>query len=153
MENLERILGEHPFFRGLDPEFIALACGCAKNVRFEAGEFICHEGEPVEQFYLVRHGQVAMQVFAPGRGAMTFHTASDGDAFGFSWLVPPYRWTYDAKATETTRALAMDAACLRAKCESDHHLGYEIMKRFMSVLTERLHATRLQLLDVYGAHD
>jgi CRP/FNR family transcriptional regulator, cyclic AMP receptor protein len=153
METLERILGEHPFFRDLGPDFLELACGCAKNVRFEAGQYICREGEPADQFYLVRHGRVALQVFAPGRGALTFHTASDGEVFGFSWLVPPYRWTYDAKAVEPTRALAMDAACLRAKCESDHHLGYEIMKRFMSVLTQRLYATRMQLLDLYGGHE
>lgn len=152
METLERILGEHAFFQGLDPAFIELACGCAKNVRFKADEFIAREGEEVDAFYLVRHGRVALQLFSPARGAMTFQTIGEGGVFGFSWIVPPYRWTYDARALEPTRALAMDAACLRAKCEADHHLGYGIMKRFMPVLTERLHATRLQLLDVYGAH-
>ena len=69
---------------------------------------------------------------------------------GVSWLVPPYRWTYDAKALELTRAIAMDAGCLRAKCEQDHDLGYEVMKRFVPILVERLQATRLQILDVYG---
>lgn len=67
-----------------------------------------------------------------------------------SWLVPPYRWTYDAKALELTRALAIEAKCLRGKCEADHDLGYEMMERFMPVLVERLHAARLQMLDVYG---
>ena len=101
----------------------------------------------------MREGRVALQLFAPGRGAMTFRTVGPGEVFGYSWIAPPYRWTYDGIALERVRALAMDAACLRAKCETDHDLGYEIMKRFMPVLTERLHATRLQLLDVYGAHD
>ena len=67
-----------------------------------------------------------------------------------SWLVPPYRWTNDAKAIELTRAIAMDATCLRQKCEGDHDLGYEMMKRFMPILIQRLQATRLQILDVYG---
>ena len=67
-----------------------------------------------------------------------------------SWLIPPYRWTYDAQALELMRAIAMDADCLRGKCEADHDLGYDLMKRFVPVLVERLQATRLQMLDVYG---
>jgi len=66
--------------------------------------------------------------------------------------VPPYRWGFDAKALDMVRAIALDATCLRGKCEADHDLGYEMMKRFMPVLVHRLQATRLQLLDVYGAN-
>ena len=152
MEDLERIIKEHQFFAGLDPAFCNLICGCAKNVRFEAGEYLFHEGTAADQFYLVRHGRVALQLTAPGRGAMTFQTIGEGEVVGVSWLIPPYRWTFDAKALELVRAIALDAACLRNKCESDHHLGYEMMKRFMPVLIQRLQATRLQILDVYGVH-
>ncbi len=152
MENLERILAEHPFFAGLDGAFIQLACGCAKNARFEAGQFIFHEGEAADRFYLIREGSVALQVSAPGRGASTFLTLGRGEVFGVNWLVPPYRWVYDAKALDLTRAIAMDATCLRSKCEADHDLGYDIMKRLMPILIERLHTTRLQFLDLYGAH-
>jgi CRP-like cAMP-binding protein len=151
MENLERIVREHPFFAGLEEAFCELICGCAKNVRFEAGEYLFREGEPADQFYLLRQGQAALQLTAPGRGAVTFQTLGEGEIVGVSWLIPPYRWSYDAKATEFTRAIAMDAKCLRQKCESDHDLGYEMMKRFMPVLIQRLQATRLQILDVYGA--
>ena len=69
---------------------------------------------------------------------------------GASWLVPPYRWMFDARAMDLTRAIGMDGACLREKCEADHHLGYEMMKRFLSILVERLDATRIQILDAYG---
>lgn len=150
MENLERILSAHPFFAGLDEAFLKLACGCAMNERFEAGQFIRHEGEEADQFYLVREGRVALQIAAPGRGAATFLTLGPGEVFGVNWLVPPYRWTYDAKALDLTRVIAMDAHCLRNKCEADHNLGYDIMKRLMPVLVERLHTTRLQFLDLYG---
>lgn len=152
MEGLERIVKEHPFFAGVDEAFCNTVCGCAKNVRFEAGEYLFHEGEPADWFYLLRHGRVALQLTAPGRGAVTFQTVGEGEIVGVSWLIPPYRWTYDAKAIELTRAIAMDATCLRQKCESDHDLGYEMMKRFMPILIQRLQATRLQILDVYGAH-
>jgi CRP-like cAMP-binding protein len=150
MEGLERIVKEHPFFAGMQNAFCELVCGCAKNVRFEAGQYLFHEGEPADWFYLLRHGRVAFQVTAPGRGAVTFQTIAEGEIVGLSWLIPPYRWTYDAKAIEPIRAIALNASCLRQKCEADHDLGYEMMKRFMPVLIQRLQATRLQILDVYG---
>ena len=150
MEGLERIVKEHPFFAGMPDAFCELVYGCAKNARFGAGQYLFHEGEPADWFYLLRHGRVALQVTAPGRGVVTFQTMIEGEMVGLSWLIPPYRWTYDAKAIELTRAIAMDAKCLRQKCEADHDLGYEMMKRFMPVLIQRLQATRLQILDVYG---
>lgn len=152
METLERILGEHPFFAGLDRAFLELACGCAKNERFEAGHFIVHEGDEAEQFFLLREGRVALQVSAPGRGASTFLTLGPGEIFGVNWLAPPYRWTYDAKALELCRVIAMNGRCLRDKCDADHDLGYAVMKRLMPILIERLHTTRIQFLDLYGSH-
>jgi len=150
MEGLERIVRGHPFFAGLDEASCNFVCGCAKNVVFQGGDYMFHEGEAADQFYLLRHGRVALEVKAPGRGAVTFETLAAGEIVGVSWLFPPYRWTYDAKAMELTRAIAMDAACLRRKCEEDHDLGYEMMKRFVPIVVERLHATRMQILDVYG---
>lgn len=151
MERLERIVREHQFFAGLSQSFCTLVSGCAKNVRFDAGQYLFHEGDAADEFYLIRHGRVALTITVPGKGVVTVHTVSAGELAGVSWLVPPYRWTYDAKALELTRAIALDAKCLRNKCEADHDLGYEMMKRFMPVLVERLQAARLQMLDIYGA--
>lgn len=149
-KSLEQIVREHPFFAGLADGFCTLVCGCAKNVRFDAGQYLFHEGEGADQLYLIRHGRVALEVKAPGLGAVAFQTIGEGEVVGVSWLVPPYRWTYDAKAIGLVRAIALDATCLRNKLEADHDLGYELMKRFVPVLVDRLHSTRLQMLDVYG---
>jgi CRP-like cAMP-binding protein len=152
VRGLDRIVCQHPFFAGLPEAYCTLVTGCAKNVRFEAGQYLFHEGEPANEFYLIRHGRVALEVHAPERGPVTFQTLGPGEIVGVSWLIPPYRWTYDARALTLMRAIAMDAACLRQKCEEDHDLGYDMMKRFMPVLIQRLQTTRLQVLDVYGAH-
>jgi CRP/FNR family transcriptional regulator, cyclic AMP receptor protein len=152
METLERILAEHPFFRGLETPHLQLVVGCASNVRFNAGEFILREGEEANEFYLIRHGKVALEVFVPSRGPLTIQTIREGEVLGFSWLIPPYRWRFDAQALELTRAIALDGKCLRTKCEEDHDLGYEFLKRFAHIIEQRLQSTRLQLLDLYGAH-
>jgi CRP-like cAMP-binding protein len=149
-EDLQKFIADNKLFKGLDDAFLELVAGCAKNVVFHAGDYLFHEGEPASDIYLVRHGHVRLEISAPGHGMMTFATLGTDDLIGLSWLVPPYRWTFDARAVELTRAIAMDATCLRTKCDADPKLGYEIMKRFMPVIVDRLHATRLQLLDVYG---
>jgi len=92
---------------------------------------------------------VALEIFAGHRGPITVETLEDGDIVGWSWLFPPYRWRFDARAVETTRAIALNGKCLRTKSEQDHDLGYELLKRFARIVEERLQATRLQLLDVY----
>lgn len=149
MKTLEGILSKHPFFDGLDPRYIELAVGCAANVRFNAGEIIFHEGEEANNFYLIREGKVALEVFSRGHGSLTVQTLHDGDILGWSWLIPPYHWTFDARAAETTRAIAFDGKCLRDKCEQDHDMGYELLKRIASILGERLDSTRFQLRGIY----
>ena len=150
METLEPILAQHPFFQDIEPTYRQLMVGCAANVRFAAGDDLFREGGVADQFYLIRHGLVALQVFIPGQGRITIETIEAGEVLGWSWLFPPHRWHFDAQALELTRAIAFDGACLRAKCDEDHDLGYILMQRFARVMTQRLQATRLQLLDLYG---
>jgi CRP/FNR family cyclic AMP-dependent transcriptional regulator len=150
MQTLELILAGHPFFEGLERPYLDLITSCAANVRFAAGEYLLREGESADQFYLLRQGKVALETYAPPRGAITIETIEEGEVLGWSWLFPPYRWHFSARALESVRALALDGACLRDKIATDHRLGYELMRRFAYVMMQRLQATRLQLLDVYG---
>ena len=150
MAGLERVVGEHPVFAGLSPEYSELLAGCARNHRFDAEQYLVQEGEPANEFFLIRHGRVALEIHSPGRAPIIFATLGEGEIVGASWLIPPYKWMFDARALEVTRAIGIDAACLRGKIESDHNFGYEIMKRFLPIFVKRLHATRLQILDVYG---
>ena len=101
-------------------------------------------------FFAIRHGTVALETYVPQRGGVTIETLHGGDVLGWSWLFPPYRCHFDARARTLVRALALDGVCLRGKCEADPKLGYELMSRFAQVLIERLQWTRLRLLDLYG---
>ena len=152
METLGPLLSEHPFLKGLDPKQIELITGCASNVRFDDGQIIFREGEEANHFYIIRQGQVTLQIYTPGRGSIIIDTLSDGDVLGWSWLIPPYQWRFDAVASELTRAIALDGRCLRTKCEADHDLGYELLKRFSSIVEQRLESTRLRLLDMYDSN-
>lgn len=153
METLERLLAEHHFFQGMEKRHLQLLVGCASNVRFEEGQYLFRQGEAANNFYLIRHGKVAIEVHAQERGSIILQTVSEGDVVGWSWLVPPHRWMFDARAVEPTRGIALDGTCLRQKSEEDHEFGYVLLKRFAQVMTERLEAARLQLINIHGPLD
>jgi CRP-like cAMP-binding protein len=150
IQTFERVLAEHPFFRDLKEPQLDTVVGCVANTVFEPGEFVFREGEAADRFYVVREGRVAVEVFVPHKGPVTIETIEGGEVLGWSWLFAPYRARFDARALTAVRALSLDGACLRAKCEKDPALGYELLKRFTHVVVARLEATRMQLLDLYG---
>jgi len=150
MQTLETVLAAHAFFKGLGRADLELIAGCGSNARYGAGEYLFREGDPADHFYLIRHGRVALEISSPGRGPIIITTLGEDDVVGWSWLVPPYQTSCDGRAIDLLRVTAFDGACIRKKCETDPRLGYELLKRFAQVIGERLRATRLQLLDVYG---
>lgn len=150
MQTIAQYLPEHPFFAGLDPALLELAAGCAVNVHFRPGELLFREGEPADRFYVLRRGRVSIGLRTPTQDVV-LDTAHDGDVVGWSWLVPPYRWTFDARATEDTAAIAFDATCLRRTCEADAAVGYALLQRVVQVMSGRLHSARVRLLDLYGS--
>ena len=149
IETLGTLLREHPFFSGLDEPYIEFIAGCGRNVVFEPGAYLFREGDEADQVFIVRRGRVALEINAPGRGAVVLDSSEAGEVIGFSWLFPPYRWQFDGRALEPVRAVALDGLCLRGKCEEDPKLGYELMKRFASILLRRMQSARLRLIDMY----
>jgi CRP-like cAMP-binding protein len=150
MRTIDTLLREVPVFEGLKPAQLKLIAGCASNVQFQEGDVLFREGEPADTFFVIRHGSVALEMYHPPRGAVLIETIEAGEILGWSWLFPPYRWHFDARALSPVRATAFDGACLRGKCTDDPAFGYELMSRFAQTLIERLQWTRLRLLDVYG---
>ena len=148
-ENLTDILRQHPFLAGLSEDHMQVLVGCASNVRFAEGAPLIHEGEIANKFYLVRAGRIALETDVNARGKIRIQTVGPGDVLGWSWLISPFRWHFNALAVADVRAVALDGECLRKKCEDDHDFGYEMLSRFSRVMERRLEATRVQLLDLY----
>jgi CRP/FNR family transcriptional regulator, cyclic AMP receptor protein len=151
MQSVEGLLDEVGALGSLTPEHRATVAGCGRLEVFERGDYLMREGEPAEVFYVIRTGAVALETYVPRRDAVTVQTLHEHDLLGWSWLVPPHRVAFDARALDETRAIAFDAACLREKCDRDPALGYELLKLFAGVVVARLQNTRVQLLDLYDA--
>jgi CRP/FNR family transcriptional regulator, cyclic AMP receptor protein len=151
MRTLAEYLPEHPFFAGLDAPVMDLVVGCARNVHMSQGAVLFRTGEAANTFYVLRHGRVALDIHDPERGSLVIASLGEGEVVGWSWLVPPYQWMFDARATTPVSAVALDGACLRGKCDADPALGYALMQRVSHVMYQRLQEARLRLLDVYGS--
>ena len=150
MEVIAELLEQVPGLRPLEPEHRVTIAGCGVNKVFAPGEQIMREGDPADTFYVIRRGTVAIETFVPNVGPETIETLHDGDLLGWSWLVPPYSTSFDARALTETHVIAFDGACLRRKLDDDPALGYMLLKLFSAVIVERLQGTRIRLLDVYG---
>lgn len=150
MKKIADILADHAFFQGLTNEHLAFIAGCGKNVVFEEQALIAKPGDAANEFYLIRHGQAALILGMPPHPPFIYQTLGENDILGLSWLIPPYRWTVTVQAITTIRAIAIDGACLREKCEKDPSLGFILMKHLVQVLVSREEAARLHLLDIYG---
>ncbi|HSE84378.1 MAG TPA: cyclic nucleotide-binding domain-containing protein [Thermodesulfobacteriota bacterium] len=153
MKKLELALTETTIFKGLDRRYLQLIIKHASDIHFNPGDFILREGEEASQFYIILLGKVALEVaLAPEREPVTIRTLGEGDVLGWSWLFPPYRWHFSAHAITPTLAIVLDGKYLRTKCEEDHDLGYELMKRFARVIEQRLQSMRIQAPNVYAFH-
>jgi CRP-like cAMP-binding protein len=150
MAGLDRLIAEHPFFAGMDDADVAEVAGCSINVRFAPGEYILREGDQADRFFIVREGRVALEIYAPGRGPIVIDTAQAGEIVGLSWLLQPHRWQLDARAVQPVRAIGIDGACVRAKCDANPRLGYQLMQRLSAVMHRRMQSARLRLIDMYG---
>jgi CRP/FNR family cyclic AMP-dependent transcriptional regulator len=139
---------EHPFLAEL-PRVSALE-PYARAVTFTSGNRIFEENGEADGFWLIHRGRVALDLHVPGSGDVVIETLGDWDVLGWSWLFPPYRWHFGAKALTGTNAIEFDAAPVRAACFADPVLGHALTGRFLGVMADRLQAARIRLLDLYA---
>ena len=144
-------ISAHPFFAALTDAQLAALAEDAITETFTAGQRLFDEGGIADMFWLIEHGSIALDMRVPGRGDQIVETLGPGTVLGWSWLHPPYRWHFGAVARLATTAIAFDAASVRRRCDADPAFGYAMLRSFTPVITERLQATRLRLLDLYAA--
>lgn len=149
MKTIADILQEHSFFKDLSSKDLAFIAGCGKNVVFEEGQTIASSGDPANEFYLIREGRVAISLEILSKKPFVLQTLGANEILGLSWLIPPYEWTVSVKAQSPIRAVAIDGACLREKCEKEPSLGYKLMKHLVQLIIMKEEAIKLRLLDIY----
>jgi len=147
-EELTKAVAEHPFTAGFRPEHIEKLAAMASNVRFAKNELIFREGDSSSFFYLLLSGTATLEITAAGR-TLRIATLAGGEELGWSSLTPEHTKQFCARTLEEVQALAFDGARLLHACEEDCAFGFALSRALLKVVAGRLHATRIQLLDVY----
>ena len=140
---------EHPFLRGLTDDQLSLLTDCALPAQFKGDQIIFREGEKAKLFYLIEKGKVVLESKAEFGEPVVIDTIGAGDLLGWSWMMPPYKWRFTARAVEPTEAIYFAGTILRDYCERDHSLGFELHKRLSAVMMKRLQAGRRKMLAVH----
>jgi CRP/FNR family cyclic AMP-dependent transcriptional regulator len=140
-------LASLPFLRGMPAGQLADLASRCEHRSFPAGQRLLEEGSMAGEFWIIDAGQVRLDALVPGRGRVTIELLGRGDVLGLSWLLPPYQWRFGAVTTQPMQAFEFDARAVRAACDTDPGLGYELSRRFSAAVIRRLQATRARLLD------
>lgn len=152
MESLDTILEGTDLLRGLRRRHLQVIAECGTPVHFEPGEYVARWGDVAESFWLVLEGRLALGLDVAGRAELTVAAVGAGDFVGFSWLGPPHQMQFDVRALTSVEAVRFDGRAVRARCNTDMWLGFELTKRFAGLAAERIEAMSMQLMDVYGDH-
>lgn len=150
MEQLTQTLAQMPFLKGVAASHLKILASHTQRVRFASGQIIGREGDPADRFYLLLTGRVAVEAFIAEEGNVAFQNVGPGEPLGWSWLFPPFRWHFTARALEDSEAMEWDTEYLRQQSETDPKFGYEIASRLTRVLLERLRATTKTMVDFYA---
>ena len=144
-------LAAHPFLNGLSPEQITTLAEYATATDFAAGQRIFREGDRANRFYLILEGSVVLEAALPSGGSRVIEHLGPGEVLGWSWMFPPFRWHFGARALLATQAIFVYGSWLLDCFESDKALGYELTKRIATVAIGRLQSARSQLAGVVSA--
>ena len=149
-DNVAQALAEHEFFVGLSADSMASLASIAEVVEVEPHKMIFEEGGHADAAYAIVDGSVALEMNMAHRAHHIVQTLHRGEMLGWGWLFPPHRWAFSALALDATQLIRFEAGQMRSLWDGDSAFGYEMMKRFAHVMTDRLAATRLQLVDFYA---
>lgn len=148
--SLKIYLAQHPMFKELAPEHIEKIAGYASVQRYERQQIVFEQDKVADRFYIVREGRVTVEIPSIDGEPFAIQALGDGSMLGWSWLLPPYRWNFDARATAPSTIIEVDGVKLREACEADPALGYQLMKRVAALMAERLNAARMAAIRHYG---
>ena len=144
--DIEKQLADHPFLKGMSPHHYELLALCAMPTEFDAGQIVLREGDPATGFYLIESGTVVLEGKTDDGKTVVIDTISAGEPLGWSWLFPPYLWSFDARATEPCTAICLSGLLLRQHRDDDLTLSQELYKRVSEVMVRRLQAARNKLI-------
>lgn len=145
-----KILQKQAFFHDLSSEFMDFFAEHATEKTLKKGEILFERGQPADRFYLVREGRIVIEVPAIYGPSLEVQSLGPDKILGWSWLIPPYKWSFQARVEETSSVIEFDGKTMLDRCKSEPRFGYEVLKHFSSLMSERLEAARKKMMEEWN---
>ncbi len=149
-QSITEYLLTHEFFSELNKDFLTLLCESASTLNIKKGRILFRNGEQADKFYIIRSGRISVQIPAIIGPTLEIQALSTDQVLGWSWLISPYQWHFQAKAEEDSKLLEFDGISLLQQCEKKPKFGYELLKRFAALMSERLDASRQKMMNEWN---
>jgi CRP/FNR family transcriptional regulator, cyclic AMP receptor protein len=134
------------FFHGLAPEYLDFLARHAARRIVADGDMLFRHGDSARSFFLVLSGHVSVEIPAIEGPVLQLQDLGPGDVVGWSWLIAPHKWNFQARVTLAAEVLEFDGAAVLEHCEQDPRFGYELLKRFSALMSERLRLARDRMM-------
>ena len=118
--------------------------------QYEPDAVIFRESEEAKKLYLVEEGQVVVESKVTTGMRFPISIIYDRQAFGWSALVPPYRYTATVTALSKTRVIAIEQKALLAMMQANPSVGLTLMQNVTSIVASRLLALETALAGLLG---
>jgi len=148
-ETTKKLISAHPLFADLDPQHIHTLAEFSDERAIPAGQNLFSQNQPAKSFYMIISGRVVVETPAIYGPTLTLQELSSG-ILGWSWMIPPYRWHFQARAEVDSTVVEFDGTKLLELCESDPAFGYQLLKRFAALMGERLESARSSMIDAWN---
>jgi CRP/FNR family cyclic AMP-dependent transcriptional regulator len=152
MSNLSttEYLSTHEFFSEFSDDILEFLCDCSSKHEIKKGQILFRQGENADKFYVVLNGRISVQIPAIMGPTLEIQTLGKDHVLGWSWLISPYKWNFQTKAEEDSELLEFDGTAILARCEQEPKFGYELLKKFAALMSERLNAARHKMMDEWN---
>ena len=148
--SIRKILTDCEFFSVLDNEYLDLLSGKAKERRIDAGKIVFRQGEHAGTFYLLLSGRITVEIPSVYGPSIEIQNLGAGQILGWSWLISPYQWEFQAKTLEDSVLLEFDGKSILEDCENNPRFGYKLLSSFSVLMSQRLHASRQRMMDEWN---
>lgn len=144
--SIRQIIADSKFFAGLAGDAIDILSAHAAQRTLAEGKVLFRYGDPAKQFFLLLKGHLSLEIAAIEGPALELQDLGPGEVAGWSWLIPPSSWNFQARARTAIEYLELDGAAVLDECEQQHDFGYELLKRFSALMSERLQFARRKMM-------
>jgi CRP/FNR family transcriptional regulator, cyclic AMP receptor protein len=149
-QSIKKYLLTHSFFSGLNDGTLDFLCQCSSSHEIKKGLILFQQGANADKFYVIHNGRISIQMPAIMGPNLLIQTLENDHILGWSWMIPPYKWSFQAVAEKDTELLMFNGSALLAHCEQDPKFGYDLLKKFAGLMSTRLDVARQKMMDEWN---